>query len=142
MPPGRLKNPPPAVAPELPGSVMVRLNGCAAFGAVEVGGGAENVRAPREPELTPPPIRASADETASINGNASAKTMAMAWTMPRAAWVNFMFRFPGPRHGEAPLTWAARPESEAIIGKRGCGARSRGGSRDLPVHRNYAPQPS
>jgi len=29
----------------------VRLNGCAAFGAVGVVGGAENVRAPREPEL-------------------------------------------------------------------------------------------
>ena len=64
--PGRLKNPPPAGVPRpgLPGWVMVRLNGCAAFGAVEVLGGAENVRAPREPELTPPPIRASAGETA------------------------------------------------------------------------------
>ena len=50
---------------------MVRLNGCAVLGAVEVLGGAENVRAPREPELTPPPIRASADETASTSGNAS-----------------------------------------------------------------------
>ena len=41
---------------------MVRLNGCAALGAVEVLGGAENVRAPREPELKPPPTRASAGE--------------------------------------------------------------------------------
>ncbi len=73
--PGRLKKPPPAAAgapnPGLPGWVMVRLNGCAVPGAVEVLGGAENVRAPREPELMPPPIRASADETASINGSAS-----------------------------------------------------------------------
>ena len=43
---------------------MVRLNGCAASGAVDVLGGAEKVRAPREPELPPPPIRASADEIA------------------------------------------------------------------------------
>ena len=53
-----------APKPGLPGWVMVRLNGCAMLGAVEVLGGAENVRAPREPELKPPPIRASADEIA------------------------------------------------------------------------------
>ena len=47
--------------PRLPGCVNVRLNGCAAPGAVDVLGGAEKVRAPREPELTPPPTRASAD---------------------------------------------------------------------------------
>ena len=51
--PGRVKKPPPAAAgaptPGLPGWVMVRLKGCAAPGAVEVLGGAENVRAPREP---------------------------------------------------------------------------------------------
>jgi hypothetical protein len=92
--PGRLKNPPPAAAgapiPGLPGWVMVRLNGCAVPGAVEVLGGAENVRAPREPELPPPPIRASADEIASINGKANDKTTAIAWTMPRARCVNFM----------------------------------------------------
>ncbi len=56
--PGRLKKPPlaaPAAAgaptPGLPGWVKVRLNGCALPGAVDVLGGAENVRAPREPEL-------------------------------------------------------------------------------------------
>src|SRR5262249_60277302 len=56
--PGRLKNPPPG-APKfgLPGWVMVRLNGCAVFGAVDVLGGAENVRPPRDPELAPPPTR-------------------------------------------------------------------------------------
>jgi hypothetical protein len=69
---------------------MVRLNGCAALGAVEVLGGAENVRAPREPELMPPPTRASAGEMAATNGSASAKVTAMAWTMPRARCVNFM----------------------------------------------------
>jgi hypothetical protein len=92
--PGRLKKPPPAAAgaptPGLLGWVMVRLNGCAVLGAVEVLGGAENVRAPREPELPPPPIRASADEIASINGSANDKTTAMAWTMPRERCVNFM----------------------------------------------------
>jgi hypothetical protein len=63
---------------------MVRLNGCAMLGAVDVLGGAENVRDPREPELTPPPTRASADEIASINGNASDKTTAIVLTIPRA----------------------------------------------------------
>src|SRR5271169_5333549 len=70
--PGRLKNPPPGVpSPGLDGWVMVLLNGCAVFGAVDVLGGAEKVRAPREPELTPPPILASADDAAAIRGNAS-----------------------------------------------------------------------
>jgi hypothetical protein len=69
---------------------MVRLNGCAVPGAVEVLGGAENVRAPREPELPPPPIRASADEIASINGKANDKTTAIAWKMPRARCVKVM----------------------------------------------------
>ena len=62
--PGRLKKPPLAAAPAagapampgLPGWLMVRLNGCAAPGAVEVDGGAEKLLEPREPELEPPPI--------------------------------------------------------------------------------------
>jgi hypothetical protein len=53
-------------------------------GAVDVLGGAENVRVPREPELKPPPTRASAGEAAEINGNASDRTTAIAWKMPRA----------------------------------------------------------
>jgi hypothetical protein len=79
--PGLLKNPPrPAGEPHpgLPGWVIVRLNGCAVLGAVDVLGGAENVRAPREPELKPPPTRASAGEMTSMVGNASDKTMAIA----------------------------------------------------------------
>jgi hypothetical protein len=100
-----LKKPPPAVAgapnPGLPGWVMVRLNGCAVLGAVDVLGGAENVRAPREPELMPPPIRASAGETAAISGNANDKTTAMAWNMPRAACVNLMFIPQSPAGGSA-----------------------------------------
>ena len=99
--PGRLKKPPllaaPAAIPGLPGWVMVRLNGCAAFGAVEVLGGAEKVRDPREPELPPPPIRASAAETASITGTANDRTMAIVLTMPRIRCVKFMVvpSFPG-----------------------------------------------
>jgi hypothetical protein len=69
---------------------MVRLKGCAVPGAVEVLGGAENVRAPREPELPPPPIRASAADIASIKGSASDNTTAIALTMPRARCENFM----------------------------------------------------
>ena len=109
--PGRLKKPPPAAGapiPGLPGWVMVRLNGCAVPGAVDVLGGAENVRAPREPELTPPPTRASADEMASINGSASDRTTAIAWTMPRARCVNFMCIFlKSPAGGSAPKMGSA-----------------------------------
>jgi hypothetical protein len=78
------------------------LNGCAAFGAVEVLGGAVNVRAPREPELTPPPIRASAGEIAAASGNASDNATAIAWTMPRARCVNFMSMSSNPDRGTAP----------------------------------------
>jgi hypothetical protein len=69
---------------------MVRLNGCAALGAVEVLGGAENVRVPREPELPPPPTRASADESASINGIATDRTTAIILRRPRVRCVKFM----------------------------------------------------
>src|SRR6516162_317624 len=80
-PPGRLKKPPPAgeLMPELYG-VVVRLNGCAVPGAVEVDGGAEKVREPREPVEKPPPMRASAEETVSATGIASARAMATALT--------------------------------------------------------------
>jgi hypothetical protein len=48
-----LKKPPPAregaPKPGLPGWVMVRSNGIAVPGAVDVLGGAEKVREPREP---------------------------------------------------------------------------------------------
>jgi hypothetical protein len=72
---------------------MVRLNGCAVLGAVEVEGGAENVRAPREPELTPPPIRASA-EVATTSGKASDKTTAKACMTPKTRGLKFMAIFP------------------------------------------------
>src|ERR1700727_3047293 len=93
MPPGRLKKPPPAVVAALPGWAMVRLNGCAADGAVDVLGGAENVRAPREPELTPPPTRASAEVAATTNGQASDKTTAKACTKPKTRGLKFMTMF-------------------------------------------------
>jgi hypothetical protein len=103
---------------------MVRFNGWAAPGDVDVLGGAENVRPPREPELPPPPTRASAAEIASITGNANDKTTAIAWTTPRVR-VNFMSIFLSPQQGEALLRWAALPKSEAIIGESCCGPRSR-----------------
>ncbi len=125
--PGRLKNPPPAGAPipGLPGWVKVRLNGWAVPGAVDVLGGAENVRPPLEPELMPPPTRASADEIATTNGRASDNTTAIALTRPRVCCVNFMSLFLNPRQGDALLRWAVLPKSEATIGNRGCGPPSR-----------------
>src|SRR5260370_8707959 len=75
----------------------------------------------------PPPTRASADEMANIKGSASDKTTAIALAMPRVRCVNFMSLFLSPRQGDAPLRWAAPPKSEAIIGNRGCGPRSRAG---------------
>src|SRR5580704_17593303 len=95
-PPGRLKKPPPRdePGPGLPGWVMVRLNGCAVFGAVDVLGGIEKVRDPREPELKPPPTRASAGERAESVGSASDRTTAMAWTNLRPLKVKFMCLFP------------------------------------------------
>src|SRR5262249_44570517 len=56
-PPGEGANPGRGAA--TPGCVTERCMG-AADGMVEVGGGAENVRLPRLPELKPPPMRASA----------------------------------------------------------------------------------
>jgi hypothetical protein len=76
-------------------------------------GGAENVRAPREPELMPPPTRASAGEIADTNGSVSASVTAIAWTMPRARCVNFMSIPSKSPAGEAQLRWAALPKSEA-----------------------------
>ncbi len=109
-PPGRLKKPPPAAVPFSPGLagwLNVRLNGCAALGAVEVLGGAEKVREPREPELKPPPTRASAAETAIIRGSASDIATAKALTAARMRGVNLMV-FPSiPGKGKAPLRWAA-----------------------------------
>jgi len=57
----------------------VRLNGWAVPGAVDVEGGAENVRDPREPELNPLLMRASAeDAVASMIGSESAIVSAIA----------------------------------------------------------------
>src|SRR5215831_15224696 len=56
-PPGEGANPGRGAATS--GCVTERCMG-AADGMVEVGGGAENVRLPRLPELKPPPMRASA----------------------------------------------------------------------------------
>ena len=86
----------------LPGCVVVRLNGCAVLGAVDVLGGGENVREPREPDEKPPPTRASADETAATDGIANARTTAIAWTIPRVRCENFMlFSLKSPAWGDA-----------------------------------------
>jgi hypothetical protein len=67
------------------------LKGEAVPGAVEVDGGAANVRLPRDPELKPPPIRASAAETASTVGNASERITAKAFMRPPVRCMNFMW---------------------------------------------------
>jgi hypothetical protein len=80
---------------------MVRLKGCAVPGAVEVLGGAENVRAPREPMLKPPPTRASAVDIEST-GSASARAIAIARRTPRMRCVNIIFVSFVPDMGKCP----------------------------------------
>ena len=80
----------------------MRLKGCAVPGAVVVLGGAEKVRPPREPELPPPPTRASAAEIAMTRGTASERTIAMALTIPRARCEKFMSVSLSPVWGSAP----------------------------------------
>ena len=58
--------------------------------AVDVLGGAENDRVPRDPELNPPPIRASADDAANIKGSASDRTTASVWAIARPRCVNLI----------------------------------------------------
>jgi hypothetical protein len=69
---------------------MVRLNGVAVPGEVAVLGGAENVLVPRDPELPPPPMRASAADMAILKGNANERATAIALTRPRVRCVNFI----------------------------------------------------
>src|SRR6185437_1295234 len=105
--PGRLKKPPPDRLNRPPrtwefgleGWLKLRLNGCAAEGAVLVGGGAEKVREPREPDEKPPPTRASAEVIASVAGSASANAMAPALISPRIRKVKVMGVFPKTPQG-------------------------------------------
>ena len=76
--------------------------GCAAPGAVVVLGGAEKVRDPREPELPPPPTRASASEIAIANGSATDRTTASARIIPRVPCEKFMCFSSVPRMGKRP----------------------------------------
>jgi hypothetical protein len=69
---------------------------------VVVLGGAEKVRVPREPELPPPPMRASADEIAITSGSASDITTAIALTIPRVCCEKFMFFSSVPGMGKCP----------------------------------------
>jgi hypothetical protein len=78
------------------------LNGCAVPGAVVVLGGTEKVRDPREPELPPPPIRASADDIAIARGTASETTTAIARTIPRVRCEKFMSFSSIPSMGKRP----------------------------------------
>src|SRR5262245_35496589 len=102
--PGRLKNPPPvwgAVVGAV-GCACVRCIGCVAVGAVLVDGGAEKVREPREPELEPPPTRASAtDEIATAAGNASAVSTAKVLKDARMRFADIIVNPFRPRHGDA-----------------------------------------
>jgi hypothetical protein len=62
----------------LVGWLKVRLKGCAVPGAVEVLGGMEKLRDPRDPDEKPPPTRASAEDRAASVGIASASITARA----------------------------------------------------------------
>jgi hypothetical protein len=76
--------------------------GCAALGAVLVEGGAEYVREPREPELEPPPTRASAiDETATDTGKASAASTAKVLKDALMRFEDIIVDPYRPRHGGA-----------------------------------------
>ena len=88
--------------PGLPGWVKVRFIGCAAPGAVVVLGGAEKVRDPREPELPPPPTRASAAAIVIASGTATDITRAIIRTIPRAVCVKFMSFSSFPGMGKCP----------------------------------------
>jgi hypothetical protein len=76
------------------------LNGCAVPGAVEVDGGIEKVRVPREPEDMPPPTRASAADMASVEASAKDSATAAARIMPRTGRVNLMVESSKPRMGK------------------------------------------
>jgi hypothetical protein len=56
------------------------------------------VREPREPDEKPPPIRASAEEMASMVGSASAMTTAIALTKPPICCENLMAFFLNPKN--------------------------------------------
>src|SRR5579872_6751480 len=129
-PPGRLKKPPPMPGPKdgREGCAKLRLNGEAVPGAVDVLGGMEKEREPREPDENPPPMRASAGVIADSVGIASASVTAMTWTALRVVVEKFML-FPKPLKGAAHLTWADLPKSEAGSRANGCGAASRALSR-------------
>jgi hypothetical protein len=100
-----------APIPGLPGWLKVRLNGCAVLGAVDVLGGAAKVRDPRDPELIPPPTRASAAETAMANGSATDRTTAIARTIPRVRCVKFIFvSLNSPAWGKRHLDGEAYPK--------------------------------
>jgi hypothetical protein len=101
------------------------LKGEAVPGAVEVLGGMENEREPREPDEKPPPMRASAGVIADSVGIASASVTAIAWTALRMVFEKFML-FPKPLKGAAHLRWAELLKSEAGSGAGACGAASRG----------------
>jgi hypothetical protein len=103
------------------------LNGEAVPGAVEVLGGMEKEREPREPDEKPPPMRASAGVIADSVGIASASKTAIACMALRVGLTKFML-FPKPLKRAAPLTWAELPKSEAGSRVNGCGAASRGSS--------------
>jgi hypothetical protein len=75
---------------------MVRCIGCAAFGAVRVIGGGANVREPRDPELKPRPPRASALDTVTTNGTATAKAIAKTLSQARARCETIMNNPPSP----------------------------------------------
>src|SRR5205085_10207556 len=75
--------------------------------------------------LVPPPTGASAGETASAVGTATARTIIRALIKARVRCENIIAYPSIPGRGKALLTWELAFEKEARSSYGGCGARSR-----------------
>ncbi|CEG07433.1 hypothetical protein BN961_00823 [Afipia felis] len=101
--PPRLKKPPrfAVLTGAVVFGVMVRCIGWAAFGAVLVVGGGANVRLPREPELKPPPTRASTAVTVNVSGIATDRITTRVLSKARARCETIMNNPPSPPWGRS-----------------------------------------
>src|SRR5579872_4167803 len=104
---------------------MVRSNGRAALGAVLVAGGADQVRMPREPDEKPPPARASACDTTSAVGIASASATAATLNSAVNRLENLIVSTLSIPDGISSRIWASQPRIGRAFRHRSCDGRSR-----------------